>query len=73
MALTELHKTNISLLDIDTIVEILHECEERAGLYSVDEYHNLTKMNKRTIYEHISIQKLHSITFCGRKLIITNE
>lgn len=73
MKLTDKERTAIQKLDTEKCIDLLHECAERLGLVSVNEFHEITKMNKRTIYDHIENEKIKSIEFCESKLIIINN
>ena len=72
MKLTDNEKANIQKLDTEKCIEILHECAERLGLVTVDEYSKIMCTNKRTIYDHIKKGKLKNIQFCETLLIIIN-
>ena len=70
--LTQTQIKNIANLDTNTCIEVLRECADNLGLISVEEYHELTKTPKRTIYLHIKQNKLKSITLCKKLFIILN-
>ena len=73
MKLTDKQKAAINQLDAEMTTEILHECAERLGLVSVDEYSKIMCMKKRTIYDHIEKRLIKSIEFCGNILISINN
>lgn len=73
MSLTELQKRNLSKIDCETSIELLRECVENLGLYSVGGYAELTGMKKRTIYDHISTKKVCSIKICDIIFIVVND
>jgi hypothetical protein len=50
MALTDKQKTAIQNLDAETALETMHECAERLGLVTVDEYEAITGNKKRSVY-----------------------
>ena len=51
MKLTDKQKASINKMDTEMAIETLHECAERLGLVSVNEFHVLSGINKRTIYD----------------------
>ena len=67
MALTDKQKIKIRELDMETKIQMLHECEDE--FMSVDEYHKVEGINKRTIYDRIERGKIKNFTFCGQILI----
>lgn len=73
MKLTDKQRAAINQIDAEMATETLHECAERLGLVSVDEYSKIMCMNKRTIYDHIEKKLIKCIEFCGFKLIIIND
>ena len=73
MKLTDKQKASINQMDAEMATETLHECAERLGLVSVDEYSQIMCMKKRTIYDHIEKKLIKSIEFCESKLIIINN
>lgn len=70
MELTDTQIKNISNLKVEIQIEILHTCVDALGLLSVDEYHEYSKIPKRTIYKQIEDKKLSYLNICGRTLII---
>ena len=66
MALTELQKQNIRRLSIEDKVEILHECADE--FMTADEYHEITKIPRRTIYAKFGTFEVKGFEFCGHKL-----
>jgi hypothetical protein len=66
MALTELQKQNIRKLSTEDKIEILHECADE--FMTADEYHDITKMPKRTIYAKFGTPEVKGFEFCGHKL-----
>ena len=73
MKLTDKEITAINKLDTQKCIEILHECAERLGLVTVEEYSKIMSSNKRTVYDHIKKGKLKNIQFCQQLLIIINN
>jgi len=67
MALTEKQKNNIMNLDADTLAEIMHECADQ--FMRVQDYHDVTGMPVRTIYDKIASKELKSIEIFGIKVI----
>lgn len=72
MTLTEQQKQNIHSLDTDTILEIMHECAERLGIVSVDEYCKIMGHKRRTVYKKIKDGKIKSITIAGHIFPVIN-
>lgn len=53
MALTDKQIAAIHRLDAQTALETMHECAERLGLVTVDEYSKIMFEGKRTVYQAI--------------------
>jgi len=70
--LTDSQKQNLSNLDSDTLLEIMHECAEALGLVSVDEYCKILGMKKRTIYKHLNENKIKCFEISNHKFPIIN-
>lgn len=47
--------------------KLLHECAEE--FMTVEEFHELTKMPRRTIYAKFGTEEVRGVEFCGHKLI----
>ncbi len=73
MKLTDKQKASINQMDAEMATETLHECAERLGLVTVDEYAKIMCSNRRTIYDHISKGKIIKIYFCGSVLMPINN
>lgn len=73
MKLTDNERAIIQKMDVEKCTDLLHECAERLGLVSVNEYSKIMAQNKRTVYDHIVNRKIQSIEFCDSKLIIINN
>lgn len=71
--LTEKQIENLSKLDPDTLIQIMHECAEVLGLVSVDEYCKILGVKRRTAYEHIKIGKIKSIIINNHIFAIINS
>lgn len=56
--LTDSQKTNINRLDAQTCIEVMHECAERLGLVSVEDYMNIVGTKRRTIYDQMNNGKI---------------
>ena len=67
MALTEKQKNNIMHLDADMLAEIMHECADQ--FMRVQDYHDVTGMPVRTIYDKIASKELKSTEIFGIKVI----
>lgn len=72
MQLTDEEIKQIQSMPTDKCIAYLHMCAERLGLMAVGEYHQCTRIPRRTIYDHIEDEKLKSIEFCSNKLIVMN-
>ena len=73
MKLTDKQKSAINQMDAEIATETLHECAERLGLVTVDEYAKIMCTNRRTVYDHIQKGKIKKIDFCGSVLIPINN
>lgn len=51
MKLTTKQRKAIQNMDAEMALDTMHECAERLGLVSVDEYSSITGENKRTVYK----------------------
>jgi len=67
MKLTDKLKTTILQLSIEEKVEILHIFADE--FMTVEEFHQLSKIPKRTIYEKFGTDAVKGTEFCGHKLI----
>jgi hypothetical protein len=52
--LTTAQKNNINNLNIETCLEIMHECAERVGCVSVKIYCEITGEKRRTVYQKMN-------------------
>lgn len=71
--LTEKKIENLSKLDSDTLIQIMHECAEVLGLVSVDEYCKIMCMKRRNVYYKIQEKTIKSITISGHIFPIINN
>lgn len=67
MALNEKQKLAIRKLSIEDKVEILHEIADE--FMTVEQFHEVTGMAKRTIYDKFGTDTVKGVEFCGHKLI----
>jgi len=72
MKLTDKQIADIHKLDTNTVIEIIHECAERLGVVSVDEYCQITGEKKRTAYQKIKDGKIKSLTISGKIFPVIN-
>jgi hypothetical protein len=70
MELTETQIRNLTYLKVEVQIEIMHTCADGLGLMSVKQYHEYSKIPKRTIYQHIIDEKLKTIIICGITFIV---
>lgn len=73
MPLTIQQKQNISRLDADTAIEIMHECAERLGAVSVEEYCKIMGKRKRAVYYAIENKKIKCVSFADRDFPCIND
>jgi len=71
--LTDKQISNIHSLDADTAIEIMHECAERLGVVTVDEYCKIMGEKRRTVYDKLKNNKLKKIEIACRIFVIINE
>lgn len=74
MALSEKVISWVNNLSFEDAIELLHECaDERLGIVSIEEYKEIFKVPKRTIYDHIKKGKIHTETIANKICIIIND
>jgi len=71
--ITKQQRNNIHKLTTDDCLEIMHECADKSGIVSVDEYSSIMKIPKRTIYQMISDGKLKCFEIGIHKYPCINE
>jgi hypothetical protein len=71
--LTDKQVKNIHSLDAYMVVEIMHECAERLGIVTVDEYCKIMCEKRRTVYDKLKNNKIMKIEIAGRIFVIVNE
>ena len=72
MKLTNKQIAGIHSLDTDTVIEIMHECAEKLGLVSVDEYCQITGEKRRTVYQKIAEGKIKALRISKHLYTILN-
>lgn len=73
MPLTDKQKTAIQKLDALTALETMHECAERLGLVSVEEYVAIMGAKKRTVYQAIKDKKKMHFELSGHVFPAIND
>lgn len=73
MALTDKQKAAIQKLNIQTALETMHECAERLGLVSVEEYESITHEKRRTVYQAIKDNKKMHFELSGHVFPAIND
>lgn len=71
--LTEKQIENLSKLDTDTLIQIMHECAETLGLVTVDEYCKIIGTKRRTAYDNIQKGRIKSININNHIFAIIND
>jgi hypothetical protein len=64
---------NIHKLSSDDCLLIMHECAERLGCVSVDQYSKIMNVPRRTIYLKMSENKLKYFAIDNHKFPLINE
>lgn len=70
--LTDTQIVNIHKLDAETCIQIMHECAERLGVVSVDEYCKIMCMKKRNVYSRIKSGSIKHYSISGHVFPIIN-
>jgi len=70
--ITEHQKNNIHKLSTSDCLQIMHECAERLGCVSVDEYSKIMYMPKRTIYAKMETKQIPYFQLSNHKFPIIN-
>jgi len=73
MPLTDKQIIAIHRLDAQTALETMHECAERLGLVSVDEYSKIMFDGKRTVYQAIRDKKKMYFELSGHVFPAIND
>jgi hypothetical protein len=73
MPLTSDQITDIHKLDAATALEVLHECAERLGLVSVENYAKIIGGNKRTIYQAAKDNQIMKFELEGHIFLVIND
>ena len=73
MALTDKQITAIHKLDAQTVLETMHECAERLGLVTVEEYSQIIGVGKRKVYQDIKDKKKMHFEISGHVFAVINE
>lgn len=67
MALTKELLEEIRKLPVEDKAIVMHDCAEE--FFTVEKYHQYTKIPKRTIYDNFGTDKVRGVDICGHKLI----
>lgn len=73
MAITDKQIANIQNLDSQAVLEIMHECAERLGLVTVEEYSQIIGVGKRKVYQDIKDKKKMHFEISGHVFAVINE
>lgn len=73
MSLTIFQIQNIHKLDTDTAIELMHECAERLGVVSVNEYCLILGKKKRSVYYGMKRQSIKFVTIVDRDYPCIND
>ncbi len=73
MPLTDKQITAIHKLDAQTAMQTMHECAERLGLVTVDEYSKIMFEGKRTVYQAIKDKKKMYFELSGHVFPAIND
>lgn len=65
--------SNIHSLDADTAIEIMHECAERLGVVTVDDYCKIMGEKRRTVYDKLKNNKIMKLEIAGHIFAIIND
>lgn len=70
--LTKEQRANIHKLDANTCIEIMHECAERLGVVTVDDYADILCVNRRTTYANLERGSIKYVVIGGKKFPCIN-
>lgn len=73
MPLTDKQIAAIHKLDAQTALQTMHECAERLGLVTVEEYSNIMGEGKRTVYQAIKDKKKMHFELSGHVFPAIND
>lgn len=71
--LTKQQIQNIHKLDTDTLIEIMHECAERLGVVTVDDYVKVLGVKRRTTYANLERGSIKHVVIGGKKFPCIND
>ena len=71
--LTDTQIKNIHKLDAVTCLQIMHECAERLGIVSIDDYSKIMCMPRRTIYAKMDKTQIPYFEISEHKFPIINK
>ena len=71
--LTKQQIQNIHKLDTDTLIEIMHECAERLGVVTVDDYVKVLGVKRRTTYASLERGAVKHVIIAGKKFPCIND
>lgn len=73
MSLTTKEIEEINNLDAQKAIEVMHECVERLGLVTVDEYSAVMCQNRRTVYQAAKDNKILKFELSGHIFLAVND
>ena len=71
--LSSKQRANIHNLDADTCIEIMHECAERLGVATPDQYADILCLKRRTVYANLERGAIKHVVIAGKKFPCINE
>ena len=71
--LSSKQRANIHKLDTDTLIEIMHECAERLGVVTVDDYVKILGAKRRTTYASLERGAVKHVVIAGKKFPCIND
>jgi len=70
--ITDRQLENLNKLPKEDILVIMHECAEILGMVSIKDYSNIMGMPRRTIYDHITFEKIKTFQISEHKFPLIN-
>ena len=71
--LTKEQIRNIHKLDADTCIEIMHECAEKLGVATPDQYADILCLKRRTVYANLERGAIKHVVIGGKKFPCINQ
>ena len=73
MALTDKQIAAIHKIDAQTALDTMHECAERLGLVTVDEYSKIVGEGRRSVYQAAKDNKKMKFELSGHIFLAIND